>query len=35
MPMSHQKNLLVILGAAKDLSFKAAEILHSAAIRSE
>ena len=35
IPMSNQKTIFVILSAAKNLSFKAAEILHSAALRSE
>gem|GEM_PF-1964049 len=35
IPMSNQKAIFVILSAAKNLSFKAAEILHSAALRSE
>jgi len=33
--MSNQKTIFVILGAAENLSFKAAEILQSAARRSE
>jgi hypothetical protein len=33
--MSNQKDRLVILSAAEDLSFKAAEILHEAQLRSE
>ena len=35
IPKSTQKTFFVILSAAKNLSFKAAEILHSAALRSE
>jgi hypothetical protein len=34
-PMCNQKTIFVILSAAKNLFFKAAEILHSAALRSE
>jgi len=33
--MTNQKTIFVILSAAKNLSSKAAEILHSAALRSE
>ena len=35
IPMINQKTIFVILSAAKNLSFKAAEILHSAALRSK
>jgi hypothetical protein len=35
IPMSHRKTIFVILSAAKNLSFKTAEIPHSAALRSE
>jgi len=33
--MSNQKAIFVILSVAKNLSFKATEILHSATLRSE
>jgi hypothetical protein len=35
IPMSNQKTIFVILRAAKNLSFKAAEICNEAALRSE
>jgi hypothetical protein len=35
IPMSNRKTIFIILSAAKNLSFKTAEILHDAQLRSE
>ena len=35
MPMSSQTTMLVILSAAKNLSFQTVKILHAAVLRSE